>query len=376
MKILINFSTLKTGGGQNVGLNFITSLNKSEYAIKNCHFVIAKKSDIHFYFISNGLTNFTIMPHNPITRMIKELIIGRRIISKYNINIVYTYFGIGLYPKSIPQITGSADSNLFFPEIDFWRGYKGFSLIKRKLVDKYRIWGLKRASGIIFENFIMQKRFHELYDFTKLTTFIKPSLVKDYQNKKFVFPKSVPVNITKGLFLCGWHLNKNIMIIPELASKLKKMIDFHFILTAPIDESYIHKEFKRLVDKFDVKDQITITGVVKKDELASLYDQIDFVFLLSKLESFSNNIIESWSFKKLLVISDEFWARSICKDAALYVKRNSIDDISEKILKIIGDDVTKKKIIENGINELRTYPSIEQKTKLELQFIKYVYKNI
>ena len=72
-----------------------------------------------------------------------------------------------------------------------------------------------------------------------------------------------------------------------------------------------------------VDELILLIGKIEKKNLPSLFDQIDFVFLLSILESFSNNIIESWTYKRPLIISDEHWARTICEGAALYVNNNN-----------------------------------------------------
>jgi glycosyltransferase involved in cell wall biosynthesis len=140
------------------------------------------------------------------------------------------------------------------------------------------------------------------------------------------------------VFLCGWQVNKNVLLIPEIAYHFKKHgINFNIILTAPNDFSILHKQFLELVSNYDVEDMITIVGPVKKEELFSLYSQIDYVFLLSKLESFSNNIIEAWTYKKVLVISDEEWSHGICKNAALYVNRDSPSEIVSKIINQINN---------------------------------------
>jgi glycosyltransferase involved in cell wall biosynthesis len=374
MKLLINLGTLKKGGGQNVALNFLKGLEKINSEGFDFYFLAVKNSTLHNYLIESGYVNIWTTPVNPVERIFFELTHGRNLMYKNNIDIVYTYFGIGLFPKKTLQVIGSADSNLFFPEIDFWVEYKGIKRLKKYLVDKFRIWGLNRASAVIFENESMEARSHDLFKLSQ-TTFIKPSVSTDFNNKIHYVPKKIKSKTPIGLFLCGWQRNKNVMLIPEIANKFKEANqEFHFILTAPLDNSYDHKQFKQLVRKFNVSDMISVVGQIQKEELKSLYQQIDYVFLLSKLESFSNNIIEAWQHEKTLVVSNEIWAKSICKDAAIYVDRNSSVQISKKIMELEQKPIIKKIVIDNGKIVLKEYPSIMQKTQQELDYIKYVYK--
>lgn len=311
MNILINFSTLKSGGGQNVGLNFLQFILKEKNEKYNFFFVVAKNSRIQHFLLDNHQNNFITAPNSPIKRLFFEIFNGRKILKKYNIDIIYTYFGYGFYPRKVPQIVGSADSNLYFPEMDFWQEFKGGEKVIKIIIDQYRIWGLKRASGIIFENEAMEKRCHEIYKITN-TIYIKPSINLSLTNNAFLLPTKIDRSSPKGLFLCGWQRNKNINAIPKIAFILKQIHQpFHFILTAAQDGSKEYNNFKNDCKQYNVEDMISLVGVVKKEELSSLYEQIDYVFLLSKLESFSNNIIEAWYFQKLLFITDAEWSKAI-----------------------------------------------------------------
>jgi glycosyltransferase involved in cell wall biosynthesis len=372
MNILINLATLKKGGGQNVGLNFLHSLESLALKNENFHFFVAEGSAAYKFLLERQSEDYTVLSKNPIKRIIFELFSSKKILIDKKIDIIYTYFGIGMFTKKIPQISGSADSNLYFPEIDFWSHYKGIPRLKKWIVDSYRIWGLKRADAVIFENKIMEERSKELFGL-KETTFIMPSINIELKSNNCTLLKMN--DRPKGLFLCGWQLNKNIMLIPEIASHLKKSkTPFQFILTAPKDKSVEHIRFIKLVELHNVKEYIEIIGPVKKEELPSLYQKINFVFLLSKLESFSNNIIESWFHRRLLFISDELWAKSICKEAALFVDRDNAMYIATHIKRIIKDEVLKNKIIEKASKEILNYPSINERTIAELNYIKKVYE--
>ena len=373
MRILFNFSFIKAGGGQNVALNFINSINIHDY---NYYYVVSNNSLIHNYLLENECNNFKVVSNNPLKRTFWEFFNGNKFIKENNIQIIYTYFGYSFFSKKTPQVIGAADSNLFFPEIDFWKEFKGIQLLKRKVIDRFRIYGLENADGIIFENELLEKKCNDLFKIKALTKTILPSINLNY-NQKLLNLDSLTSSktIKKGLFLCSWQRHKGILLIPELASILKTHgILFNFIITAPNDKSKIHVEFESLIKKYDVSDYISIIGSVNKSKLRSLYSQIDLVFLLSTLESFSNNIIEAWAYHKPLLISDEEWAQGLCGDSALYVNRNELNKLANSIEVILDDKDLYNSLIRNGQKKLLEYPSIKEKTNLELKFINDVLK--
>jgi glycosyltransferase involved in cell wall biosynthesis len=375
LNILINFSTLKKGGGQNVAMNFLIEIDKINTSNYNFFYFVAKNSTPHTFFLESGYKNFYVVSDNPYKRIFFEITQSKFLLKNLNIDIIYSYFGAGLFNKKIPQVSGNACSNLYFPEIDFWSNYKGLPRLKKKIIDSYRIYCLKRVSGVIFENPIMEERSKKLFDLKK-TIFIKPSISIINSSEINQKNKSQNRKIKKGLFLCGWQLNKKVMKIPELAFYCGKLnYDLNFILTAPKDNSNEHKNFNKLVEYYNVADRINHIGAVKKESLRSLYDSVDFVFLLSKLESFSNNIIESWYYKKILIISDELWSKSICKKSAYYVNRESSEEIIKSLIYLDKNLYIKKKIINSGTQMLKKYPSTKEKIFQELNFIDDVYKN-
>ena len=375
MNILINLSTLKSGGGQNVAMNFLHSFTKMKIDDDKIFFLVAKNSEPHLFLNKINYLKFLVVPRNPLRRILFEVFRSNSYLKANNINIIYSYFGVGLYSKQIPQISGSADSNLYFPEIDFWSDYRGIQRLKKWVVDKYRIWGIKHSHAVVFENKALEIRAKKLFKIKK-TALIKPSINFEFENKIYSFPPNVAEGVPKGLFLCGWHPNKNFLIIPKLALELKRRgVPFHFIITAPLDNSLMNKKFEDLIHKSNAQGMISVVGQVRKDELKSLYEQIDYVFLLSKLESFSNNIIESWFFKKPLIITDAEWSNSICGEAAIYVERNSINDIVDKIMTISANDILKQFIITKGTEKLKEYPSIEERINQEMEFLRYVYES-
>ncbi len=376
MNILFNFSTLKAGGGQNVALNFLHCFIERRLFehYESCSYLVASGSAIATYLSEQvGSEYIFTVSSNPLKRLVDELVCTRTFIRQQHIDIIYSYFGYGLFPKKILQVTGSAVSNIYFPEINFWEGFSGLELWKHKLVDKYRRLSVMRSAGVVFETELLEQRCRELFKPKGLLITIRPSIFVPQQEAEFVFPKELAA-LKKGLFLCGWQKNKQVMLIPEIAACLKQRgVPFMFVLTAAQDNSPMHQQFVKKVEELQVNEYVYMPGTIGKSMLPSLYRQIDFVFLLSKLESFSNNIIEAWTYHKPLIASDEAWTHSICGESAIYVNRNNPECIADCIALCLKKETEVNAAVEAGKKLLTSYPTIEERTDQELSFIEQVY---
>mgnify|MGYP000218120036 CR=1 FL=1 len=371
-RVLFNLGTLKKGGGQNVGLNFLHAYVKLNPVDIDAYFLVAADSDVHRFVLKNKLNIIRVVSNNPAKRIIQEYFQASLKIKQLKIDVIYSYFGYGVFQHVAPQVSGSADSNLYYPEVDFWCHYKGVHRLAKWVIDKYRVFGIKRSDALIFENKALEERAKTLFGIEK-TQYIKPSINFHIKSIDYPLPPECIKSSKIGLFLCGWQLNKNIMLIPQLAKDLRERgINFQFIITATKDDSEICKQFCNKLEEFQVKDMVSIVGGVSKSQLKSLYEQVDFVFLLSLLESFSNNIIESWYFERPLIVADEGWSRSICKKAAIFVDRDSPDSICQGVSNLINNPESSNEVVTEGIKELATFPTIDERTLEELRYLKYV----
>ena len=165
------------------------------------------------------------------------------------------------------------------------------------------------------------------------------------------------------------------MIIPDLIQVMReqgKKLEV-VITVSQEDTNPIAIQFKEKLNKMQVSEYVHMVGRVDRKDLSALYRNVDYVFLLSRLESFSNNIIEAWYFRKPLVISDEEWAHGICKDAAIYVDRDNPYKIANEIISANKSGYYKD-VINRGEEEYKSYPSINERTGQELEYVKQIAK--
>ncbi len=371
IKLLVNFGPLKIGGGHNVALNFILELKRNTRKDFEFYFVVCEGSGIKSVLEeSQWSDNLIVVSRNPLKRIFEELTSVSSFVSKNKISAVFTYFGFAIFSRHVKQIIGSADSNLYFPEIKFWNEDKIFNKIKRKLIDHYRIFGIKSAAGVIYENKSMFDRSTKLFG-VRAKKLIYPSINVASTTRELNLDKNK--SEVRLLFLCSWQRNKNIMLVPAILREfLNRGVNSIAIISTNPDGSALSRDFLSEAARLDVISNIRFVGGVDKDQLADLYDKIDLVFLLSKLESFSNNIIEAWFYKKPLIVSDEEWSRSICYDAACYVDRNQPELIVDKSIQYVLDENLSNRLIGKGTDMLKVFPSINTRFEQELDFIKEV----
>lgn len=375
MRILVNLAPLKSGGGQTVGLNFLAGLGPEVLKDREIVFVVARNSAIHRAVAAQRSLEYMVAPSNPVLRVLFELFKASGFIRKNQIDAVYSYFGYGCFPGRVVQVCGSADSNLYFPEIDFWSHYRGTARLRKYLIDQFRLFGVKHCDAVIFENDALLERANRLHG-VRNAMVVLPSIAEWSEGELFELPATSATAAYKGLFLCGWQLNKNIMAIPDIAHKMKRRgQSWHFILTAPIDGGAMHRRFDEKTRELGVEDCVSVVGHVNKEQLGSIYRQVDFVFLLSKLESFSNNIIEAWHFGKPLVVAEEEWARAICGDGAIYVDRDSPSLIADTLITCAADDAYLASVVGAGRRELVGYPSIQERIRQELDYVESIARS-
>ena len=372
MKILVNTTINKSGGGQKVALNFISGLIQY-YLNEKIVVLCIENSPVHRLLEANPLLEFHTVPEmGAVKRMRWEILHGGSLLAKIRPDVIYTVFGYSLFSRKYPQVMGEANSNLYFPEIDFWQELSRRRKVLAFVRDRFRLWTARRAAGVVFENPEMMKQALSLRHFPEnRVCYIKPSIVIEPSMKETSPEMTSADGYFRLLMLAGWQYHKNFMILPCLMKTLKdagKAVKVLFSVSpTPALPAYV--KFMEEVRKYDVGDRIELVGTVPPEKLPDLYRKIDAVLLLSRLESFSNNIIEAWKFGKPLIVSDAPWARNIVKEGGCFVPREDAERICEEIIRLIDQPDYRGKVVKAGAAELESYPSIEEHIRAVLDFV-------
>lgn len=365
--ILINLVPIQAGGGLQNALSFLSGISKDSKFCDKCLIVVRKRSSLHKYATELKLDVITI-EQSAISRIKFELFSCRQLINKYKISIVFSLFGGSPYFSSgAYKISGFAYSNIIQSEVPFWDYLPLRQQLLKKLIDKIRLASAVRCDELILETHYLKKRaidtvfrnkvVHvvEMAPSNLVMTELLNTPVSEDECMNGILPKKI-------LYLSSPHPNKRIHLLAPVFSKLSEGDNkFELVTTLPEHHKYtraVEQEFKR----HNVSGNLKNFGPVDPINVAKLLQSVDAVINVALLESFSNNWVEAWAAKKLLITTDAEWARKSCHDSAVFIDPTQPENSARKIAAIFSSPEDLSLIVKSGEERIRQLPTSSNKT--------------
>jgi glycosyltransferase involved in cell wall biosynthesis len=369
VNVVLNFVPLKSGGGVQVGLDFIAQA-KIHGGRHQWHLVATRGSPFADVVAAQNLRLARLIDQDLGHRLWFEHVGAARLCNTLEADVVYTQFGPHWPATRVPNVVGCAYSNLFYPEIDFWAGLDPARRLSRRAVDWARWRRLRRADVIIFETEELAARAARLLPGGgPQVTWVRPSassLVSPERRHAEVQARcaALPAGF-RILLLSAHHPNKNIGLLPEIARASaagSPSAKLRFVTTLPPTHRLTRRLFET-AHALGVSEALCNVGPVPADGCAELYRACDAVILPSRLESFSNTIAEAWVMSKPLIVSDMPWARNLCGAGAAYFRLEDPQDAARVIARVRDDADYRAALIAQGRFMLDSYPDPAQRFK-------------
>ena len=162
--------------------------------------------------------------------------------------------------------------------------------------------------------------------------------------------------------------HKNVEILIKAIKKLNKEMRFYLVVVCA--RNIFYEKFLRKVEKLGAKNYVNFIGFVPDEELAIIYQQAEAFVFPSLIEGFGLPGLEAMACGLPVLASDIPVFREVYKDAALYFNPFSINDLVEKIKKIIKDKELKRRLKMKG-KELTSLYSWERMAKKTIETYLY-----
>lgn len=330
MKILLDASHQRAGGGLQVSHGVLSALTDDAFSEHDWHVLAPEGSTLHAAAARIEIPSDA-YPTSTAERQRRGRSAVRAVVDAFDPDVAYTVFGPPVPVRAgVPTAAGMAYSNLLYPEIDFWGHLPRPTRWKHEVRDHFRQRAVRRASGLILETETLRRRAIERWGYDEeATAVIRPAVGPNLRDPEEDAPLRarldlLPRGAAYVLLASGYHPNKNLDLIPEIALKAPEL---RFLLTVEPASSG-GRELRHMSERLGVSDRVHLIGNVPQVSIGMLYQHADVLLLISELESFSNNVTEAIATRTPLVLSDRDWARSAAGEAAVYVPPREPNEIA------------------------------------------------
>ncbi len=368
MKILINGSNLRVGGGLQVAHSF---LNEIKSNVEH-DFLVVLSENLQPQINKNDFSNNFQFINYSIKPSVAKTIFGRDkklddLEHNFQPEVVFSIFGPTYWRPKARHICGFAKPDYIYKDSPYFKQISFFQKLKLKAMELFHLLDFKKNNDLLIA---------ENPDVTRILAQKVPQkvvTVTNFYNQIFedesLWDKSIQINepkeILKLLTISANYPHKNLAIIKKVIPVLKKQFpafQFKFFLT--IDRS----EFD-ISETDALNENIDFLGKVTINQCPNLYSQCDFLFLPTLLECFSASYCEAMFMQKPILTSDLSFAKGICEKAAHYF--NSIDeiDIANKIYELALNHQLQNNLKAFGIEQLKTFDSSQIRAQKYIELI-------
>ena len=365
MKLLINAANRLGGGGLQVALSFI---NECRNFPQNNYIVVLNSENVGFLdrtrFSSFANFKFYTLEYKNYLKLTARL---SSIEKHEKPDVVFTVFGPSYWKSKAPQCMGYAIPHYIYPKSPFFDSRSFAERLKIFLKKRVHLYFFKRdANSIICETQDAVNRIKEILKAPRKSYLCVSNTVSTYFTD-FMLQNSFDLQKKhdekfRFLFISKYYPHKNFELIPTIALELKKrnVKNIQFVLT--LDENI----FLQIVPE-GLRDFIVNFGSVRAEECPYLYLKCDAIIQPSFLECFSANYVEAMRMQKPILASDYSFARSVCKNAALYFNPESLDKTVEGVLRIAIDQKLRETLVSNGNEILKGIPTAMERAEMYLR---------
>jgi glycosyltransferase involved in cell wall biosynthesis len=362
MKILINCSNLRVGGGLQVAHSFLYEINNN---LNHFFIVVISKNLSESINIEDFSSNFKFIKYT-IKPSLYKIFSGNdlfldRIEMEFKPDRVFSVFGSTYWKPKVKHICGFAKPDYIYKESPFFDKFNYIQKIKFACIEFIHMYDFKNNNSLLItENEDVSKRLRKRVsqEVVTITNAINQVFTNENEWDKNLIIEDRNTDF-KFLTISANYPHKNLSIIKSLIPILRKMYpDFRFKFCLSITS-----EDFGIDSKSPLNENIQFLGKVNIYQCPNLYIQCDFMFLPTLLECFSATYCEAMYMKLPILTSDLSFARGICGNAAVYFNPIDESDIAKTIYNLAINEIKQNQLIKNGEIQLATFDT--SKTRVE-----------
>ena len=188
---------------------------------------------------------------------------------------------------------------------------------------------------------------------------------KKFQSSVLSFKSLVKIlskyKITKPFVIYTGSLypHKNVERLVEAVKLINQfpIPNYQFPITLVIvcSRNIFYERFRKKVKEMKAEKYVNLVGFVPDEELVALYQEAEAFVFPSLLEGFGLPGLEAMAVGLPVISSNASCLPEIYGEAALYFDPHDVNDMAEKIKKVVGDTRIRETLREKGYKQVKNY---------------------
>jgi len=376
MNILINASNIRKSGALQVTLSFLEEVKKitrHRYLIVLSDEVAGQVDASSFPANCRLLHLSTGTPGSKgFMQQVRKLADAGK---AFTADVVFSVFAPTYWTPAAPHLAGFAYVWAINPDAIFMKRLSLQQRVKTTIENAVKKYFIKKNAGWhVVEEDDVKRRLAKYFGIHPGKIFVVNNTYNHHFNHggavqtfKQMLPEAKPGDF-KLVTISSNFPHKNLKVIPAVSAALKARgyNNVYFYLTIRQDE---------FIASFGGDDNIRNLGVVAAADCPAIYAQSDALFLPTMLECFSASYPEAMVMKKPVLTSDLSFARSICRDAAVYFSPIDPADIAEKIVEVMTSKTLYDDLVAKGLRRVQDFPSAAQRAAAYIALCEQIVNN-
>lgn len=362
MKIFINASNIRFGGGAQVALSFINFL----FRYNHHEFTIVVSSKISSQLKHEGKPkNVTFIE---LDFGIKEWLKGKgkvlcELEKTINPDVVFTVFGPSYWTPKAPHLMGFAMPWLINPESKAFKELSVKMWLKKNIQNRIKgFYNSKNAKYYVVETEDVKQRLKQYFKVPLENTWVVDNTYNQHFNNVVVQPTKQS-EVFELITITANYPHKNLKIIKKVIPILKSRgLKVRFTLTIP------STDFENMFG--GENEYVRNLGPISSKDCPKYYNQSDALFLPTLLECFTASYPEAMVMKRPILTSNLPFAKQICKEGnALFFDPLNPEEIANQIENLVNNDHLYDELVKNGLKRVKEYMTSEQRAEAYISIL-------
>lgn len=378
MRIAVNtISTKKiAGGAYQIAYNFLMETLKPQEGIE-WYYITSSDVDeaVGMHFESQRGKRYFVFPTQPdfkgsYKRVKKELAQWE---DEYKPDIIYTISSPCYFTFKTTEVMRFANAWITNPNKESWSVLPWKKWLKMRLYRIAQIRLLRKAKFIVTQSETVKNGLIKCTGLRENHIRVVPNVLPKVFSTASVNHK-VKDEFVDVICAAAHSPHKNLEIIPEVLRALKEKhqitnVRFHLTITG---DTQVVQRMVELSRAIGLEDNIINHGRCSQQQLCDIYNQVDFCFLPSLLETFSASSLEAMYFGLCIVATNFDFNREIMEDAGLYYKPMDAEDAADKIAMLVNNKDLCRELQEKMPGRLALFNDYGNHFKGIVDFLKQV----